>query len=95
MLKKFLFIISCFVFTFNLAQSQLTVTGANFMVYSGATVTVKGNISSTKNILGLGKIRLDGDNLQTINMNGFSIPNLEIDNADTILLTGDARIGNS
>ncbi|MEO8961356.1 MAG: hypothetical protein ABI325_05720 [Ginsengibacter sp.] len=95
MIKRFLFIISCFVFTFNSAWSQLTVTGSNFMIYSGATVTVKGNISSNKNILGLGKLLLNGDDVQNLNMNGFSIPNLEIDNADTILLTGDARIGNS
>lgn len=95
MLKKILFIIFCFIFSVNSARSQLTVTGSNFTIYSGATVTVKGNISSTKNILGLGKILLNGNDVQTIDMNGFSIPNLEIDNADTILLTGDVRIGNS
>jgi hypothetical protein len=84
-----------FVFSFNPARSQLTVSGASFSIQSGATVTVMGDLSSNKNISGLGNILLKGDTVQHLNMNGFSIPNLEIDNADSILLTSDARISNS
>jgi len=93
MYKLPLFIL--FAFSFNPAKSQLTVNGASFSIQSGATVTVMGDFSSNKNISGLGKILLKGDTVQHLNMNEFSIPNLEIDNADSILLTSDARISNS
>lgn len=92
MQRLFLFIL--FAFSFNPAESQLTVNGVSFSIQSGATVTVMGDISSNKNISGLGKILLKGDTVQHLNMNGFSIPNLEIDNTDSILLTSDARINN-
>ena len=84
-----------FVFSFNPAKSQLTVNGVSFSIQSGATVTVMGDLSSNKNISGLGKILLKGNTVQHLSMNGFSIPNLEINNADSILLTSDARISNS
>ncbi len=95
MLKRPLFILFCFVFSFNPGKAQLTVNGASFSIQSGATVTVMGDLASNKNVSGLGKILLKGDTVQHLNMNGFSIPNLEIDNADSILLTSDARVSNS
>ena len=95
MYKIPLFILFGLVFCFNPVNAQLTVNGASFSIQSGATVTVIGDLSSNKNISGLGNILLKGTTAQHLNMNGFSIPNLEVDNSDSILLTSDTRISNS
>lgn len=76
------------------AKSQLTIsTGATFTIETGAVVTVQGDVSSNVDILGSGKVLLKGSANQNVNMNGFSIPNLEVDNAANATLTGSAKIG--
>ncbi len=75
------------------AKAQLTVNGSQFFIQSGAVVTVQGDITGTTDILGPGKILLQGTSNQNINMNGFTIPDLEVDNTANVTLTGDARIG--
>jgi hypothetical protein len=92
---KHLFISSFFLFLINAASAQLTITAANTSIQTGAIVTVRGDISSTKDIPDMGKILLQGNGAQSVNMNGKSIPNLEIDNSSNVLLTGDARISNT
>ncbi len=75
------------------SNAQLYINGAQFTIESGATVTVQGDISSNVDILGAGKILLKGSGNQQVNMNNFSIPNLEIDNLSNATLTGPAKIG--
>lgn len=78
-----------------IATSQLNINGAQFTIESGAEVTVQGDLTSTVDILGPGKIILKGSANQNVNMGGFTIPNLEIDNTSNATLTGDTRIGTS
>ncbi|MBL0145853.1 MAG: hypothetical protein IPP48_08915 [Chitinophagaceae bacterium] len=74
--------------------SQLFVSsGATLNIQSGGVVTVQGDITSSADITGAGKVQLKGTGNQNINMNGFTIPNLEMDNSANATLTGNARIG--
>ncbi len=75
------------------AQAQLTVDGAQLFIQSGAVIAVQGDVTGTTDILGPGKILLQGSANQNLNMNGFTIPVLEIDNASNVTLTGNTRIG--
>lgn len=86
-------LIAGMILTSRNAQSQLYINGAQFFIESGATVTVQGDISSNTDILGTGKILLKGTGNQQVNMNNFSIPNLEIDNLSNATLTGGMKIG--
>ena len=77
-------------------NGQLTIqSGASFFIQPGATVTVQGDLTSQSDILGTGTILLKGSSLQNLNMNGFIIPNLQIENVNNVTLTGGARIGSS
>jgi hypothetical protein len=78
------------------AQAQLTISsGAVFNIQTGAIVTVQGDILSNADVTGAGKVILKGTANQNVNMNGFAIPNLEMDNAANATLTGNAKITNS
>ncbi len=76
-------------------KGQLTIDNATFFIQSGATVTVQGDVTSNVDIQGAGLLLLKGSSNQNVNMNGFTIPNLEMDNVANATLTGNARIGNS
>jgi hypothetical protein len=77
------------------ATAQLFVDNATFFIQTGATVTVQGDVTSNVDIQGPGKILLKGSTNQNVNMNGFTIPNLEMDNTANATLLGNARIGTS
>jgi len=79
----------------NVASAQLFIDQATFTIQSGATVTVQGDVTSNVDIQGAGKVILKGTSNQNVNMNGFSIPNVEIDNAANVTLTGNAKVGTS
>ncbi|MCA0381325.1 MAG: hypothetical protein LCH58_04130 [Bacteroidetes bacterium] len=75
------------------AQAQLVVqNGATFFIDAGATVTVQGDVTASANITGTGKLLMKGTALQNLNLNGFSVPNLEIDNASHVALGGAGRV---
>ncbi len=76
----------------NMASAQLFIDQATFTIQSGATVTVQGDVTSNVDIQGTGKVILKGSANQNVNMGGFSVPNLEIDNAANATLTGNAKI---
>ncbi len=76
-------------------KAQLTVSGAQLFIQAGAVITVQGDVTGTTDILGPGKILLQGSVNQNVNMGGFTIPVLEIDNAAGATLTGNTRIGTS
>jgi hypothetical protein len=80
------------------AQAQLYIDNATFFVETGATVTVQGDLTSNVDIQGPGKILLKGTAIQSVNMNNGGgatklIPNLEIDNAANVQLTGNVKVG--
>ncbi len=79
----------------NLASAQLVIDNAQFFIQPGATVTVQGDVTSNADILGTGLLQLKGTAQQNVNMNGFNIPNLEIDNTNNVVLTGNTRVGSS
>jgi hypothetical protein len=74
------------------AKAQLTIDNAQFFIQPGATVTVLGDVTSNTDILGTGLLQMKGTALQNINMNGFIVPNLEIDNTNNVVLTGAAKV---
>jgi hypothetical protein len=77
-------------------KAQLTISsGAVFNIQSGAFVTVQGDVTSSADITGTGNLILKGTTNQNVNMNGFVIPNLEMDNVANATLTGNAKISNS
>lgn len=76
------------------ASAQLYInSGAQLTIESGASVTVQGDITSNADVLGAGKVILKGSSNQNVNMNNFTIPNLEIDNVSNATLTGSLKIG--
>ncbi|HEV8082505.1 MAG TPA: hypothetical protein VGP55_04845 [Chitinophagaceae bacterium] len=76
-------------------KAQLTVNGAQLFIQAGAVITVQGDVTGTTDILGPGKILLQGSVNQNVDMGGFTIPVLEINNAAGATLTGNTRIGTS
>jgi hypothetical protein len=92
--KKFSILIIGFIFLFSSkSNAQLFINGAQFFIESGATVTVQGDLTSNVDILGTGKVKLNGSSNQNVNMNNFTIPNLEVDNVSNATLTGSVKIG--
>ena len=78
------------------ALAQLKIDNAVFFIQPGTTVTVQGDVTSNVDIQGTGLLLLKGSALQNVNMGGFTIPNLELDNpANATLLNTNTRIGNS
>ncbi len=90
----YVFILCTCLITFQ-AYGQLQVNGGSLIIQSGASVNLQGHLSCTKNVGGPGKIILKGTVSQNVNMNGFTIQNLEINNAQNIILTSNLRIQNS
>lgn len=76
----------------NIASAQLFIDQATFTIQSGATVTVQGDVTSNVDIQGTGKVILKGSANQNVNLNGFSVPNVEVDNAANVTLTGNAKV---
>ena len=78
------------------AQAQLTIDSTSLVVQTGAVVTITGDLSSAKGLPEMGKFLLQSTtDSQSVNMNGKSIPNLEIDNTNGVWLTDDLRVSNS
>lgn len=78
------------------ATAQLKIDNATFFIQPGATVTVQGDVTSNVDIQGTGLLLLKGSTLQNVDMGGFTIPNLELDNTANATLTNtNTRIGNS
>jgi hypothetical protein len=93
-MKKATFLLSATLIVAQLS-AQLFIDNATVFIQSGATVTVQGNVTSNVDIQGPGKLLLKGSANQDVNMNGFTIPNLEMDNTANATLTGNARIGST
>jgi hypothetical protein len=74
------------------AKAQLFIDQAQFTIQAGATVTVQGDVTSNTDILGTGKVVLNGSSNQNVNVGGFTVPNLEVNNAANVTLTGAAKI---
>ena len=81
--------------TAKVGYTQLNVGTGQLFIQSGAIVSVQGDVTSSTDILGPGKILLNGSANQNVNMNNFTIPNLEINNTANVTLTGSAKIGSS
>lgn len=96
-MRRFI-LFTCLVCIYSVsAKSQLKIeSGAVFFIGSGATVTVQGDVTSAADIQGTGLLLLKGSSLQNVDMGGFTIPNLELDNAaHATLLNTNTRIGTS
>ena len=90
-----LVLISVILLPLHKLSAQLVINGGTITIETGAIVTVQGDLTSNSDILGAGKILLNGSSLQQVNTNGFSIPNLEISNAANIALAGNTRVSAS
>ena len=76
----------------NELSAQFIFNNSQLVIQSGGEVIVKGNATSNTDITGDGVLKMKGDSLQILNMNGFAIQNLAIDNSTNIALVGDAVI---
>ena len=72
---KFLFL--CSVFFSVKSQAQLYINNATLTIESGAYVAVQGDLTSNADILGAGKVVMNGTAAQNISMGNKSISNLE------------------
>jgi hypothetical protein len=76
-------------------RGQLRIDNATFFIGAGASVTVQGDVTSNVSIQGTGLLQLKGSATQSLDMGGYSIPNLEIDNVNDVNLLSSAQVGNS
>jgi hypothetical protein len=77
-------------------STQIRDVSAGFFIGSGAVVTVVGDVVSNEDFTGTGLLLLKGSALQNLDMGGFTIPNLELDNStDATMINTDTRIGNN
>jgi hypothetical protein len=93
MRKYFLLFSACFFTT--IVNAQLVINGGTITIGDNASISVQGDLTSNADILGTGKIVMSGTSAQQINMNGFSIPNLEINSTGGVALSGNSRISNT
>jgi hypothetical protein len=74
--------------------SQLTIqSGATFVIQGGAVVTVQGDVVTNNDIQGTGTLQFKGTALQNLFANGFTIPNIQIDNTNNVSLGSNVTIG--
>ena len=97
-MKKIL--LSAILLTALNSNGQLYINNGTLYIDNGAVVTVSGDVESNTNIqvngaAGTGKLVLNGTSAQSINMNGNSIPNLEVNNTSNVNLTGAAKISSN
>ena len=91
---SFILFVSLFLTTL-CANAQLTINiGASFTIQSGAVVAVQGDVAGSSDVSGAGSLSLKGSAIQNINMNGFAVPNLIMDNAANANVTGNIKINN-
>ncbi len=93
-MKYILLTISIVLLSFN-ASAQLTIDGGSIIIGDNAAVLVKGNVVTNSNILGNGKLVLNGDSLQYLNCNKKTIQNVEINNTKHIYLESDVDFSDS
>src|SRR5687767_1917024 len=97
-MRKYLYLacglaLSCL--TTSQLEAQLVINGGSITLGDGAFITVQGDFTSTTPIGGTGKIVMNGTSPQQMNLNGNTVPNLEINSTGGVTLVGDAKVGNS
>ena len=77
------------------AMSQVHIQqGAGVYLQENAGLYLQGELTSSDNITGTGSVFMIGDSIQSINLNGFSIPSIAVNNKKGVSLTGDLTISN-
>lgn len=76
-------------------SAQLVVNGGSITIGANAFITVQGDFTTNTDILGAGKIIMNGSSAQQLNLNGKTVPNLEINSTAGVVLAGDSRIGDT
>ena len=96
-MKKLLaFIFFIIIVTGSPLYAQLYVgTGTTFSIQAGGIVSVQGDVIGKSDITGAGKMILKGTANQSLNMNGFAISNLEMDNSTGAGLGGNSKVSAS
>ncbi|MCW3110544.1 MAG: hypothetical protein JWQ09_5050 [Segetibacter sp.] len=97
-MRKYILLACALALTCILTQQvngQLVINGGSITIGDNAFITVQGDFTSNTDILGTGKIIMNGTSAQQMNMNGFTVPNLEINSTGGVTLAGNAKIGNT
>lgn len=76
-------------------SAQLVINGGSITIGDNAFITVQGDLTSNADILGNGKIIMNGTSAQQMNLNGHSIPNLEMNSTGNVVLAGDTKVGST
>lgn len=74
--------------------AQLHIAG-NVSIDAGGTMSTIGDVYSESDVLGKGRLLLNGFGAQNLKMDGHLLPLLELDNASGLLLSNNATIGDS
>jgi len=94
-MKERIFICCLLVLLCNCVIAQLVLdNGGSITIDNNAAIQVAGSIHLNNNITGAGKLVLTG-NAATLNANGYSISNVEINSPSAIGLTGNVSIANT
>jgi len=78
-----------------LGTAQLRTGTAVLYIGSNTSVITTGTVTLAGNIAGTGNVTMAGNTLQDVNAAGFAIPNLVINNAANVRMTGDAIVADS
>lgn len=73
------------------SNAQLVINGGSITIGDNAFIAVQGDLTSNADILGNGKIVMNGTADQQMNMNGFTLSNLEINSTGNVVLGSDAK----
>ena len=87
-----LFIGYC-IFIVNSGKAQLVLNSSSLVIEPGGSIEVKGDIIANSSIVGNGKVVMNGTEVQSILMNGNTIPNLEVSNTSNVIVDGNLSIG--
>ena len=76
--------------------AQMNINNASIYLAPNAVIGIHGNgLSGNADILGKGKIILNGIDSQFVSMNNFSLPQLEINNPQIVSLTSNLKLSSS
>ena len=93
--KKISLFILFFLFLLIKVKSQYIIKGGSFLIDSGSIVIVKGDVISNADLNNIGRIVLNGDSMQKVDVLGYGFSNLEINNTHNVNIVSDVRIENN
>ena len=81
------------IFIVNSGESSIGINSSSLVIEPGGSIIeVKGDIIANSSIVGNGKVVMNGTEVQSILMNGNTIPNLEVSNTSNVIVDGNLQL---